>query len=123
MKDEFTDINVVPLVDIMLVLIVIVLMTANFMVHGMLPVRPPKSESEAAEVSESVLIAMTATGELYYEKEPLTPEALEERLAEVDKARPVLLHADRDCTLQPFVTLVDKLKKLGFTAINVRTER
>ena len=123
MKDEFAEINVIPLVDIMLVLIVIVLITANFVITGALPVRPPKSETEEVTLSDTVLLGMTAEGEIYYNKRPIASEELEARLGEVDTARPVLISADRDLTLQPFMTLVDRLKKLGFTKFSIQTER
>jgi len=123
MKDEFAEINVVPLVDIMLVLIVIVLVTANFMVQGMLPIKPPKSEAESAAMNDSVILSVTAAGDLYYERQPLPENELESRLSGVDTNRPVLISADKDLTLQPFVLLVDRLKKLGFTKISVQTER
>ena len=123
MKDEFVEINVVPLVDIMLVLIVIVLVTANFMVQGMLPIKPPKSEAESAAMNDTVILSVTAAGDLYYERQPLPDNELESRLSGVDTDRPVLISADKDLTLQPFVILVDRLKKLGFTKISVQTER
>lgn len=123
MKDEFVDINVVPLVDIMLVLIVIVLMTANFMVQGMLPVKPPQSDTDSSPLSESIVLSISAVGDMYYERKPLPPEQLETRLQGLDTERPVLINADRDLTLQPFVTLLDRLKKLGFTKISVQTEQ
>ena len=123
MKDEFAEINVVPLVDIMLVLIVIVLVTANFMVQGMLPIQPPKSESRGTPVDESLIIAITADGELYYEKRAVSQDELSGLLSTADKERPVLISADKDLTLQPFVSLVDTVKRLGFTTITVQTSR
>lgn len=123
MKDEFSEINVIPLVDIMLVLIVIVLITANFMISGALPVKPPKSETEQALAADSVRLTVNRAGELFYKDEAIALDDLEKLMTDVDRERPVLISADKDLTLQPFVSLLDRLKKLQFSKISLHTER
>ena len=123
MKDSFVEINIIPLVDIMLVLIVIVLITANFAARGMIPVNLPKADVEQNRTSEMLVVKMTLGGEIYLENKAMTLEELAVSLVTLDTERPVLVSADRDLTLQPFISLVELLRHNGFTRISIQTER
>lgn len=122
MKDNFTDINVIPLVDIMLVLLTIVLVTANFIARGVIPVNLPKADAENPSIKESITVDMTNDGALFLKGEPVTIEELKAALAGEDKNTPILISADRDATVQPFVTAVEAVKDSGFTKVSIQTE-
>lgn len=122
MKDSFAEINIVPLVDIMLVLLVIVLMTANFMVNGMIEVKlPQSSEASKTAVDEMICIEVAESGVILYEGATLDASMLAEALQGADRNSQVVVRADRNLTLQPFVSLLDILKKNGFTKISIQT--
>ena len=123
MKDSFAEINVVPLVDIMLVLLVIVLMTANFLVQGGVDVSPPKSDSQTAVAREAVRFEVNASGQLFYDKKEVARDEIPLLLHGFSREQPVLISADKALPLQPFVTLLDDIKRLGFTRISLHTER
>jgi biopolymer transport protein ExbD len=123
MKDNFSEINVIPLVDIMLVLITIVLVTANFMVKGIIPVNLPEANAENPSIKESLQIDMTKEGNLYLNGVQVPIEDLPEMLALKDKNTPVLISADKQATIQPFVSAVEAIKNSGFTKVSIQTER
>ena len=123
MEDEISGINVIPLVDIMLVLITIVLITSNFMVRGLIPVSLPKSQADGGIVKEVINIDMTSDGTVYFKEEKVTYSELFEKLLVYDKELQVLINADRDMAIQPFVTVMDLLKSGGFTKISIQTEK
>ncbi|GAB1535398.1 biopolymer transporter ExbD [Geovibrio sp. ADMFC3] len=123
MKDNFSEINVIPLVDIMLVLITIVLVTANFMVKGIIPVNLPEANAENPSIKESLQIDMTKEGNLYLNGVQVSIEDLPEMLAFKDKNTPVLISADKQATIQPFVSAVEAIKDSGFTKVSIQTER
>jgi biopolymer transport protein ExbD len=123
MKDNFTDINVIPLVDIMLVLLTIVLVTANFIIKGVIPVNLPKADAENPSIKESIVVDMTKDGTLYVEGKAVGLDELPALLAERDKETPVLLSADKDATIQPFVSAVEVIKDSGFTKVSIQTEK
>ena len=123
MKDNFSEINVIPLVDIMLVLITIVLVTANFMVKGIIPVNLPEANAENPSIKESLQIDMTKEGNLYLNGVQVSIEDLPEMLAFKDKNTPVLISADKQATIQPFVSAVEAIKNSGFTKVSIQTER
>ena len=123
MKDSFTEINVIPLVDIMLVLLVIVLLTANFMSRGMVEVILPKSDASESVVQEAIQLEINAEGIIFYSQEEISREEIPALLHGLSREQPVLINADKDLRLQPFITLMDDIKNLGFSRISVHTER
>lgn len=123
MKDNFTEINVIPLVDIMLVLITIVLVTANFMTKGVIPVNLPEAHAENPSIRESLVLDMTEDGALYLNGKQISANELAGELALREKDTPVLINADKDARLQPFVSAVEVIKNSGFTKVSIQTER
>jgi len=123
MKDSFVEINVIPLVDIMLVLITIVLVTANFLVRGVIPVNLPNADAENPSTAETMTLDMTADGTIYLEGKKVSLEDLPAALDSKDKNTPILISADKDATVQPFVSAVEVLKNGGFSKVSIQTER
>lgn len=125
-KGGLTEINMVPLIDVMLVLVVILLMTAVFVVPNpvarALNVSLPTAQGESV-ASSPIQVELDAKGRLSVDGREIALPDLAAALAAVPKDRPVLLAADRDVTMQPFVTVMDALKRAGFTKISVRTQR
>ena len=122
-NDSFSGINIIPLVDIMLVLLTIVLITSTFMVRGVIPVSLPKSDAAGELAKEVINIDMTIEGTVYFKGAPVTFNDIPILLAEYDRELQVLINADREMTLQPFVTMVDTLKNCGFTRVSIQTEK
>ena len=124
-KGGLTEINMVPLIDVMLVLVVILLMTAVFVVPNpvarALNIALPTAQGESV-ASSPIQVELDAKGRLSVDGREIALSDLGSALAGVPKDRPVLLAADRDVTMQPFVTVMDALKRAGFTKISVRTQ-
>lgn len=119
---SFETINVVPLVDIMLVLLTIVLTTASFISAGRIPVSLPQASKPDFEKRKEAVIEIAPGGEIYFEGEPVSPATLEARLAERPNQTPVLVRADRGSKFQSFVDVADILKRLKITKVGIQTE-
>ncbi len=121
-RRRFTEINVVPFIDIVLVLLVIVLATATFVIKNELPVDLPKSGSQAKIPPKSVSITIDKTGRYFFEKQPVPLEELKKRLAKLDPVKDLItLNADQKSQFQKFVSVVDILKRKGFKKISIVT--
>ncbi|WP_066332321.1 ExbD/TolR family protein [Azohydromonas lata] len=120
----FEHMNMVPFIDIMLVLLVIVLTTSSFIASGRIPVHLPQASAQRSERDprETRTIDIDAAGTAHFEGRPLSVEALKEQLAPMDKATPFLLRADRTVQLQRFVDVADALKQLGISRVAVQTQ-
>jgi biopolymer transport protein ExbD len=120
-EKSFDSINVVPFIDIMLVLLTIVLATATFIQTGAIPVQLP-TVAHAESVSESPVIDISADGVFYYAGAPRTIEDLRLALSGVDKTTDMTVRADKTAAIQPFAELMSLLKEFGFEKINLQTE-
>jgi len=123
-RRRFVEINVVPFIDIVLVLLVIVLATATFVVKNELPVDLPKSGSQSKLPPKSIAVTIDKTGKYFFEKKPVTLEELKARLNRLDPLKDLItLNADQKSQFQKFVTVIDILKKKGFKKISIITSR
>lgn len=93
---EMSEINVTPLVDVMLVLLTVFIVTAPLLMNSV-PVKLPKASAapSLAQIN-SARISITQQGELYYNAELLTQPTLEARLVQAgqDKNLSLEIHAD-----------------------------
>ena len=76
---KFDEINIIPFIDIMLVLLAIVLVTASFISQGKIKVNVPKASSTVAFKSDELtkLLTVTADKQLYFNDKPISQEALQ----------------------------------------------
>ena len=118
----FEGINVIPLVDVMLVLLTIVLTTSTFIAMGAIPVQLPKAESGETIKSVATTIVIDRQGVIFLEDNPLMPESLRQTLVSMDRDHPILIRADRSIQLQKFVVVLDIVKGLGFKKVSLQTE-
>lgn len=118
----FDSINVIPLVDVMLVLLTIVLTTSTFIAVGAIPVELPRAENSSPEALRITAIEINKQGELYLNAAPASLAELQQRLENVPRSQPVLIRADRDIALQRFVAVMDVVKGMGFHKVSLQTE-
>lgn len=118
----FDDINVVPLVDVMLVLLTIVLTTATFVAMGAIPVKLPRAEGDAAAHIETRSITIDRAGLVFLDTVPVAVEQLTAALDATDRSTHIMIRADRDLALQFFVEVLETIKKMGFNSVSLQTE-
>ena len=125
--DEITGINVTPLVDVMLVLLIIFMVTATYIVNQSIEVQLPNAESgQDVQKSESLEFVLDQESKLYLDGQPVAFEELGERIdAERQKGAgeslTALIAADEKTPHGAVVKLIDTVRKHGITdfAINV----
>lgn len=120
---EFDYINVIPLVDVMLVLLTIVLTTSTFIAAGVISVSLPKASHSRAEVLERQTIAIDYNGVIYFNTAKVTLEELAGRIRNMERDTPILIRADRETRLQAFVDVLDLLNSRSFKKVAIQTER
>jgi biopolymer transport protein ExbD len=122
-EKEFDYINVIPLVDVMLVLLTIVLTTSTFIATGMINVSLPKATSQSEEILQNQIISIDRDGTVYLNSLPVTLDELENKMLLLNKITPILVRADRDIRLQVFVDVLDIINNLGFRKVAIQTEK
>jgi biopolymer transport protein ExbD len=123
MEREVNQINVIPLVDVMLVLLVIVLTTATFISTGQIPVNLAKAKEAGDRKDVPVVVTLTANGELFLNDQPIPPDGLKTVLLSHPRESLVVVRADKVTLLERFVAVVDEIRGLGFQSVSLEVVR
>jgi biopolymer transport protein ExbD len=120
---KFDQINVIPFIDIMLVLLVMVLTTATFIKQGVIPVNLPHAKAtDKQDMKKEVTVYVNAKGELFFEKDKVNLQQLQAKLSTVSKTQTVVLRSDKASKFQDFVNVMNILKKLGHEQLYIVTK-
>jgi len=121
-EKEFDYINVIPFVDVMLVLLTIVLTTSTFIATGFIPVELPRASKSQEETLKTQTVEIDKKGNIYLNSKPVSLDSFGNSIRSLDKDTPILIRADRDIALQLFVDVLDVIKRLGFKKVSLQTE-
>lgn len=119
------DINMIPLIDVMLVLLVIFIVTAPLLTHAVKAELPRAASRPAPAQPDHVQLVVRANGEVYWNGEPLAAEALAGRLAAAAVATPqpeLHLRADRTTEYQRVAEVMSAAARAGVTRLAFVTD-
>ena len=126
-----SEINVVPYIDVMLVLLIIFMITAPLITQGV-KIDLPQAPSEVVPPSqqEPVMITVDSSGSIYIDvgdnpEAPIDPDTLENRVSGLLKYRPdirVLVRGDRDVAYGRVVAVMARLQGAGVDSVGLVTE-
>ncbi len=117
----FDGINVIPFIDIMLVLLTIVLTTATFIANGTIPVQLPKAGHGTTD-GRGLSVTIARDGMVFFRDTECGTANLRAHLLLEDRQTPLLIRADKTVALQSFVDVLDIVRDLGFTKMSLQTE-
>jgi biopolymer transport protein ExbD len=118
----FDTLNVIPFVDIMLVLLTIVLTTANFIATGRIPITLPQASRMQVDKHQDRTIEINAAGRITFDGEAVTKDELQARARDLPPDTSFLIRADRTVAFQHFIDVADVLKQLKFSKVAVQTQ-
>ncbi|MGE4559031.1 MAG: ExbD/TolR family protein [Desulfobulbus sp.] len=123
-EKSFDYLNVIPLVDVMLVLLTIVLTTSTFIATGGIQVELPKASatSQPMELHPKTVV-IDREGRIWLDGTMMSLDELSTTLGGADRETPVLVRADKSLALQGFVDVFAAIKELGFTHLSLQTEQ
>jgi biopolymer transport protein TolR len=124
-RAPMAEINVTPLVDVMLVLLIIFMVTAPMLTAGV-PVELPESRANALpQEQQNLTVSIGDDGTIYLNEDALAPGELADRLAAVprtgDEAPDVVLRADRSLDYGLVMSVMGELNRAGFSSISLVT--
>ena len=124
---SLAEINVVPLVDVMLVLLIIFMVAAPMMTQGM-AVNLPTAKKAPPVTAENVTVTIPAgfgqTSIVQLDKEEIRIEILTERIRQIMLTRTdksAFIRSDASITMQQFMSVTDKLKEAGVEKVAIST--
>jgi biopolymer transport protein ExbD len=122
-RKKFDQINVIPLIDILLVLLVMVITTATFIKQGILPIELPDAKTaDKKDDQKEFDIYITKEGRYHLDKNEISLSDLEAKLQSIGKEQTVVLRSDKEANFQYFVNVMDILKKLEHKQLYIVTK-
>jgi len=119
-ESPLAEINMIPLIDVMLVLLVIFIVTAPLLTHAVRIELPRASSSPIAKKPEAVALAIDAEGSTYWNGERIERNELKNRFARAAHTEPqpeLYLHVDKTTQYQVVAEVMASAAKAGLTRI------
>ena len=125
--DGITGINVTPLVDVMLVLLIIFMVTANYIANQAISLNLPKAATGEDPGNVNLGFTISKESQLFLDGKPISFSEIASKISEqkaTGKQLQALIAADRDTPHGAVVKLIDAVRKNGITdfAINVEVD-
>ena len=120
---KFDSINVVPFIDIMLVLLAIILTTATFISKGIIPVNLSQSKSAIQDKQSKILvITINKNGDIFLDKQKASRANFETLLSRYQVKIPIHLNCDKLAKFDNFIFVLDILKQKGYENLGIITK-
>ena len=118
------EINIVPLVDVVLVLLIIFMVTAPMLYRGM-DINLPRSSSNTIKPEERVVLTVERDRRVYVDKDLIPLAQLQQKMDALHRKNPdvsVFLRADQDVPYGTVVQVMDSIKKAGIAKLGMVTD-
>ena len=119
------EINVTPLVDIMLVLLIIFMLTAHLIAKQAIEVELPRASNSTTMKLTTLAITLTKEGQLYLDDKPVTAQALHDAIAAAVQKDPkvqAVISGDKSVSHGRVVWVLDLVKSLGVTSFAIQID-
>jgi biopolymer transport protein ExbD len=119
------EINMIPLIDVMLVLLVIFIVTAPLLTHAIRVNLPDASTQVSVDKPETISLSIDAAGAFYWDRTPVTREELDARLAEAGRRTPqpqLNLRAEYTTQYQSLADVMAAAQNAGINRLSFVTE-
>jgi biopolymer transport protein ExbD len=122
-----SEINMIPLIDIALVLLIIFMVMTPFLIESQIKVNlaPAKLKEPIPRPEQILQIQVDAGGTIYLDGQTIDKDALDSRLRARlpdPKNQPVMIKADRDVKFQHVVTVMDAVKRIGVSKLGINVK-
>ena len=116
--------NIVPFIDIMLVLLAIVLSVSTFIAQGLIKVDLPNSKtSSQMQEMKKITITVDKDSQIYLDENEIDKENLSQKLKTFSKDDLILLQLDKDSKFENFIFIIDILKEIQHENFSIATKK
>lgn len=121
---KYDSINVIPFIDVLLVLLAIVLLTSTFITKGIIPISLPNSNNaDSLKPDKEIILVIQENGDLFIEDRPETLENIEKIVLQSSKETPIHINTDKNSKFESFVQVLDMLKKNNYSNVSIVTKK
>lgn len=124
-EDIVAEINITPLTDIFLVLLIIFMITSSALIESGANINLPEV-SKTETVSRNVVVALTTSGKIFINEKEITKDSFETELKKAlaeSNTKVVILEGDKDALLGDAVKLISQAKEAGAKEIAIAAEK
>ncbi|CAA6823820.1 MAG: Biopolymer transport protein ExbD/TolR [uncultured Thiotrichaceae bacterium] len=120
----FNQINVIPFIDIMLVLLAIVLLTATFINHQQIDLKLPTADNASAidKTEEKITITIDPKQQFYFDDLKVEKAELTGKLDTLKPDTSIVLSVDKTVPFEAFITIVDLLKERKLENLSIMVD-
>jgi len=120
-----SEINMIPLIDVALVLLIIFMIITPVMVLNSIQVQLPQSASEKQPPTKTIIVAVKPDGSVYLNNEPVTPGLLTDKITLLMEQKPdsAVIYSDKKVDVETIVNVIDQIEAGGMHTISLTTER
>jgi len=121
---KYDSINVIPFIDVLLVLLTIVLMTSTFISKGIIPIAlPTASNADNIKVNKEIIITIKENGSLFCNNDIEGLNNIKEHILQFPKETPILINSDKNAIFDTFVSILNMLKEYEYQNISIVTKK
>jgi biopolymer transport protein ExbD len=121
---KYDSINVIPFIDVLLVLLTIVLMTSTFIAKGIIPISLPKaSNADNIKVNKEIIIIIKDDGTLFCNNDIEGLDNIKEHILQFPKDTAIHINSDKNAKFETFVSVLDMLKIYEYSNISIVTKK
>lgn len=121
---KYDSINVIPFIDVLLVLLTIVLMTSTFISKGIIPISLPSAiSSDNIKINKEIIIVIKEDGTLYCNNNIEGLNNIKEHILLFSKETPIHINSDKNAKFDIFVSVLNMLKLNEYTNISIVTKK
>ncbi|MBF7044897.1 TonB system transport protein ExbD [Campylobacter volucris] len=117
--------NIIPFIDVMLVLLAIVLSISTFIAHGEIKINLPQSQSSnnLSENKHKITISIDKNNVFYLDKQVITLTELATKINSIDLDTTIELKSDKDAKFENFIHVIEILKSKNHENFKIITEK
>lgn len=121
---KYDSINVIPFIDVLLVLLAIVLLTSTFISRGIIPISLPNaSNADNLKPDKERILVIQENGEILFENKIEILENVEKIILQSSKETPIHINTDKNTKFESFVQVLDMLKKHNYSNVSIVTKK
>ena len=119
---KFDSINIIPFVDVLLVLLAIIIISSTLVEKKIIPLSLASASASKVLKSDDVVLSIRKDGKVYFKKQLITIDALDVKLEKLSKNTFIAINCDKDTLFSSFVAVLDLIKSKKFDNLSIITK-
>ena len=124
-QEEESEINLTPMLDVVFIMLIFFIVTANFIKEPGLEINRPDAETSEVQENAAILIAIGAAGEIYMDGRRIDVRQVKANVIRLIAENPqgsVVIQADVKSTAEKIVAVMDEVREAGVVDISIASE-